>query len=175
VSRDRSVICDVPSSRYGFTWSGALIAEYEVSHDPISDDFTPDETSADNLFTLWVRTVERRYPDGTIPIFWSISCAEAGKFEYAPFQSHRPHLDEDFLTFYDWPIVRATGRPLDWRTLPIRDKGWNRRACDKGGFIPDATGWRPHIYQPSVSLPMLQTWRSLEQRARDHHESVPVR
>jgi hypothetical protein len=75
-----------------------------------------------------------------------------------PFQS--PHSGEevereDFLTFYDWPIDMVTGERLNWLTLPVVDKLWRDKRMDKGGFIQEATNWKPSILQPFVYLDSL--------------------
>ena len=74
-----------------------------------------------------------------------------------PFQfNHTLDLpDENFLSFYGWPAHSATGEQLNWLTLPVLDKRWNAKRADKGGFIQEATGWKPSILQPFVYLPGL--------------------
>ena len=55
----------------------------------------------------------------------------------------------------------ARGRPggngerLNWLLLPVEDKLWNAKQANKGGFIQEATGWKPSILQPFVYLPAL--------------------
>ena len=51
----------------------------------------------------------------------------------------------------------VTGEELNWLTLPVVDKLWNRKRADKGGFIQEATGWKPAIFQPYVYLPSLMS------------------
>jgi hypothetical protein len=71
--------------------------------------------------------------------------------------------EEDFLTFYSWPEDTKTRALLNWLTLPVVDKRWNNQRGDKGGFIQEATGWKPSILQPFVYLPTLleavRDWR----------------
>jgi hypothetical protein len=139
-------------------WEGELVAYWEVCSDPISDDYTPDEISADELLALWVTKVREDYPNGLIPIYWSVASHSNLAFERLPFQfDHNPEIGtpENFLTFYTWPENPRTGEPLNWNTVPVEDKLWNAKRGDKGGFIQQATGWKPSIYQPFVYLPAL--------------------
>jgi hypothetical protein len=55
-----------------------------------------------------------------------------------------------------------TGARLNWLTLPVVDKGWNEAQNDKGGFIQEATGWKPSALQRTVNMPTLLSacgWR----------------
>ena len=64
-------------------------------------------------------------------------------------------LPDNFLTYYTWPISSLTGEPLNWLTLPVVDKLWNDGRADKGGFIQEATRWKPAVLQPFLYLPGL--------------------
>lgn len=130
-----------------------LVAFWEVQLDPISDDYTPNEISADDLFGRWVAKVEPETANGLVPIYWSVGSPERGGgiFEQMPFQF--PHfMAEDFLTRLSWPVDSRTGERLNWLTLHVVDKRWNKSRADKGGFIQEATGWKPSILQPYVYL-----------------------
>jgi hypothetical protein len=155
----------VRSRRSDFEWQGILVADWEVHYDPISDDYTPDEISAADLLAKWVEKVRADYPTGLIPIYWYVSCPSKGEFERLPFQyDHHPHLgyEKDFLTFFTWPKSVKSGEQLNWNTLPVIDKLWNAKSANKGGFIQQATGWKPSIYQPFVYLPALLKAGGLE-------------
>jgi hypothetical protein len=138
---------------------GVLMAYWEVSLDPMSDDYTPEEISACELFKQWIQKVRNKYPKNLIPIHWPVECTAQAVFEYMPFQFE--HLtkrrNEDFLTFFTWPLNSATGERLNWLTLPVVDKLWNSKQADKGGFIQEATGWEPAILQPYIYLPSLSS------------------
>lgn len=139
-----------------YEWEGLIVAYWEVSLDPISDEYTPQEMDARELFNKWVKQACGKYPNELVPIFWFVQCEEHGKFEGMPFQfKHFPGMDEDFLTFFTWPINSVTGEWLNWLTLPVVDKLWNSKRADKGGFIQEATQWKPAILQPYVYLPAL--------------------
>lgn len=132
-----------------------LVAYWEVESDPISDDYTPDEISANDLLGRWIDRVRPKYENGLVPIHWFVESPGQGVFEQMPFQF--PHLpaEEDFLARYTWPVDPRTGERLNWLTLPVVDKLWNKQRADKGGFIQEATGWKPSISQPYVYLDSL--------------------
>jgi hypothetical protein len=139
-------------------WEGPIVAYWEVYYDPISDDYTTREIDARTLLRRWAERVKDTHPDDLVPIYWSAWSEEAAKFEAMPFQflHGRDNDAEDFLTFYHWPENAKTGAPLNWLSLPVVDKFWNEeRGGDKGGFIQEATGWKPSILQPFVYLPAL--------------------
>ncbi len=148
-----------------YEWEGSLTAYWEVSSDPISDDYTPREINARDLFDIWANQVHKQYPNNLIPIFWFVECKEQGKFAYAPFQFNhflnQTETQEDFLSIFNWPISPITGERLNWLTLPVVNKQWNIRHSDKGGFIQDATSWKPSIFQPFVYLPLLESIKDI--------------
>lgn len=119
-----------------------LHLSWEVSGDPITDDYTSDEISAQELWDKWFPEYAK---DGTAKIYWSVG--GDGTFEAAPFSVHgRPY--EHFLSIYTWPVHTDTEEPLNWARLPVRDKVWNRKRADKGGFIQELTGWKPSPFEP---------------------------
>ena len=136
-------------------WESNLLAWWEVHLDPLSDDYTPDAISAENLFDIWVSEVLKTYPGGLLPIFWSVKGYK--QFEKMPFQYDHSNLSDpdDFLTYNTWPVNIDNGEELNWLSLPVVDKGWNLKKSDKGGFIQQATGWKPSILQPFVYLKSL--------------------
>ena len=71
-----------------------------------------------------------------------------------PFQ-HENLCPTNFLDYYSSPIDCETGEKLNWLALPVEDKLWNSKCQNKGGFIQEATGWKPSILQPYVYLPAL--------------------
>ena len=129
----RPTVCIAESLQGGRRWQGELAAYREVALDPISDDYTVDEISADGLFRKWERAVRVKYPNGLVPIYWQVKCEECGIFETMPFQFAHFPLHEDFLTFHTWPTSIETGERLNWLALPVVDKLWNARRSDKGG------------------------------------------
>jgi len=159
--KSQSTIWKAESRLYGFEWEGGLVARWEVDNDSISDDYTPQEISAEELFGLRVNKVKgKRYPNELIPIYWQVvpTAIVPGrnvKPESMPFQFQSYKLGQDSLTHYTWPVSKETGEPLNWLTLPVMDKLWNDKRSDKGGFIQEFTGWKPGILQPYVYLPSL--------------------
>ena len=136
--------------RGGGERKGGLELYWEVSWDPISDDFTPDYTDADSLLERWVR----KQTDRIARVSWFVQ--GPGTFESAPFLRHPDYPDEhDFLTRYTWPTNSRTGERLRWAQLPVVDKLWNAERADKGGFIQQATGWKPGPFQTTLDWPML--------------------
>jgi hypothetical protein len=152
-----STIWKVRSRNSAYEWQGSLTAYWEVLLDPISDEYTPDEIDAHDLLDQWAEQVRKECTNELVPIYWYIECTSEGKFERMPFQpNHTPGVpDENFLTFYTWPINSRTGQRLNWLTLPVQDKSWHVKRADKGGFLQEATGWKPSILQPYVYLPAL--------------------
>jgi hypothetical protein len=146
----------------GTEWRGELGLDWEVNTTAYSDDFTPDETDAYELWDLWMREYGRTYEHkqlgkGWIPIYWSVKGLGALRIhEQAPFANE--FLDEEtenFLTHFTWPKNEDTGTDLRWTTLPVVDKQWLPGHADKGGFVQEATGWKPGALQPVVYLPNL--------------------
>ncbi|MBC2868546.1 hypothetical protein H1R13_27335 [Streptomyces mexicanus] len=45
-----------------------------------------------------------------------------------------------------------TGERVNWMRLPVMDRGWNGTTADKGGFIQEATGWKPSPLQPTMDF-----------------------
>ena len=133
-----------------------LVAYWELEGEAISEDYTPENMSAVDLLALWYSRYGNTIERGLIPIYWFVSCSAHGIFESMPFQhAHVPEVGENFLTHYDWPVDPKTGVQLNWLTLPVVDKRWNRKQAAKGGFIQEATGWKPGILQTFVALKSL--------------------
>lgn len=143
----------------GYEVNGDLELSWEVHGDPISDDYAgADDISAVDLLHRWT---ERYYPDaiaetlygpGAVKIHWFI----AGEpFEGAPFSPDVWMLDseEDFLTFFTWPTATGTGERVNFNTLHVKDKVWTEDHWNKGGFIQEATGWKPSPFQPAMYVP----------------------
>jgi hypothetical protein len=148
----------VRSRQYDFEWEGPLEAYWEVEGDPISDDYTPDEVDARELLVNWAKQYGDSHPDGLIPIHWFVISEEAGQMEAMPFEYDHLHGEypiENFLNHFDWPVHATTGKPVNWLTIPVVDKRWNAKKASKGGFIQEATGWKPSILQPFVYVPAL--------------------
>ncbi len=137
-----------------------LMAVWEASHDSISEGSLPGEISARELLGKWTYTVTKEYPNGLIPIYWSVEVEGADVRAVTPFpsqfdHSHGQKVRDDFLTRFTWPMDTKTGDFLNWLTLPVKDKLWRPQQANKGGFIQEATQWKPSILQPFVYLQSL--------------------
>jgi len=143
--------------RSSFEKVGPLELVWELAGDPISDYYLAEETSADELWSQWIRWVrdgEHYHSDLGAPwvlISWGVSGSEEGTYEYAPHQ-HAPFDGDNFLTFYMHPVNADTGERVNWLRLPVVDKLWRPGRSDKGGFIQEVSGFKPHALQPAVDL-----------------------
>ena len=161
---DRQLLWNFRHVERGHECTAHLTAVWEADFDSMSDDFDPLEISASSLFMRWARRVSKKYTDGLIPISWfvDVSGGNCKTFEFMPFQLvHFPmSVEKDFLTFFTWPQNANSGDLLNWFELPIADKLWHSTqagtGADKGGFIQEATGWKPSILQPYLYLPSLE-------------------
>ncbi len=144
------------------TPSGTVIKSHlwltwEVAGDPISDRYAPNEISAFGLLLEWFEEMIEQQITAA-PITWFIE-GDVGVFEYAPGAPNNSD-DDDFSTHYRYVARPRGGRgnrreQLTPGALPIADKLWEPGRGDKGGFIQSATGWKPHVYQPSVDVAFL--------------------
>jgi hypothetical protein len=153
------------TSRTGMQTVGEFELVYEVELDPISDDYYWDDVDPKQLFNSWVKQVERKHgTDGFVPIYWFVSgpCLfESAHLEQHGYESPRG----GFLSYYREP-VDANGRTIPLDELPVQAKKWSAKQCDKGGFLPVATGWTPSAFQHEVSIQMLKS------KARRRHWAI---
>lgn len=147
-----------------FTRTGPLWLYWEVHHDPISDDWLIRDIPADELWRIWLTRsprdehAESLYGPGAFGISWFIE--GTGTLEAAPFQAPEAMPFGNFLTHYTWPVHPETRVPLQWSRLPVIDKVWRTANqpelyATKGGFIQEATGWKPAPLQPFVDVRQL--------------------
>lgn len=147
-----------------FSRETTLWLEYEVAGSIVGDEYDLAEYPADLMLEEYVRQVDsgklqdaNGLPEGHRHITWSIHGSNLGG-ELAPFQPDRwsdmPE-HEDFLTFFQWPKSAVDGVKLNFLQLPVRDMAWNKQQRDRGGFIQEATGWKPAAFQPTLWLPGL--------------------
>ena len=151
----------------GHTFSDELVLHWEPNGSPISDDYLPEEASALELWKRWMdeyadaahRDWPTLYRPGEVPILWSVTTPSVvGVFEPAPHTVDRrgasnPYrLRENFLTHYTDPVHAETGEPLNWARLPVLDRGWSVEHVDKGGFVQEASGWKPSPLQEVMDV-----------------------
>lgn len=129
---------------------------WELNGSTISDDYWAHEITAYDLWREWRGWLDDRggYDDTMgkpwVHIYWYVEPAS----EMAPFE-HNPLLGEDFLTFFTWPLNAETGERLNWNRVPVADVRWTPDQSDKGGFVQEATGWKPSPLQPHVNVDTL--------------------
>jgi hypothetical protein len=95
----------------------------------------------------------RQYPDDSAAIHWSVVGEHIGS-EFAPFVE-RAISNENFLTFYTWPVDEA-GNRLRWFDLPVLDKLWREGDTETGGFIQEFTGWKPSPFQQQMDVALIE-------------------
>lgn len=141
------------SRRHGADRIGELALLWFVYNDALSDDYDSSEVDARDLWRIWRdknpidEQAESRWGEGAVRISWLVS--GDASFEGAPFAVDiSGYESETFLDHYTNPIEVATGDPIQWTRLPVEDKVWREDRSDKGGFIQEATGWKPSPLQP---------------------------
>ncbi len=128
---------------------------WELNGDPMSDDYLPEEASAPELWSKWVS----HYGEPVMPIYWYV--AGPAKFEFAPRDLQPQHQggdqqrDADFLTYYTVPVTGDDDEVIQWSRLPVVDKLWRPNETSKGGFIQEATGWKPSPLQSYADISVL--------------------
>jgi hypothetical protein len=148
--------------RYGNQRHGTLSLVWQLTGDSFSDDYLPEDIDAVSLLRRWVEryypdeTSERMYGPGMVRISWWLRGSDGTGIERAPFSpdTYGEPDREDFLGFYSWP-EDDQGRWCNFYTLPVEDRLWRRGRADKGGFVQEATGWKPSPMQPCVYIPGL--------------------
>ena len=130
-----------------------MAAVWEASLDPMSDDYTPNEISASDLFAKWARRVTEEYQNGMIPLHWFVEVNGPNIKTFERIPSQFDHFAgkfvsrRDFLDIFSWPVDMETGEALNWMTLSVVDKLWRKGQADKGGFIQ---GHRLDAFGPSA-------------------------
>src|SRR5690242_5845898 len=103
------------------TFESTLCLWWELNGDSITDDYLPEEESAEALWRRWVEN----YAKATMPILWYVYSTDAAKFEAAPFA---PQLDAEgrgWLTYYSWPVsADEEETPVRFTELHVADKLW---------------------------------------------------
>lgn len=148
------------SRRSGYRRTVPLGLYWELDGDPMSDDWRIEEIGARDLYDQW----RRRYPmDHNAEALWGPGAYEIhwfvvgpGVIELAPLPKLRASGLPNFLDSFTWPNNPNTGS-LRWTRLPVVDKGWSAQALNdglatKGGFIQEATGWKPSALQRMVNI-----------------------
>lgn len=151
------------SKRSGYERTVQLALFWEPDGSAMSDDYAPDGADAQELWRMWVDRYGDKYHQDRadlyapwhVPVYWYVtSVGGGGTFEAAPHQALPPDYapSGDFLADFTHPVHAATGEPVNWLRLPVLDRGWNAKQADKGGFIQEATGWKPSPLQPVMDV-----------------------
>lgn len=166
-----------PGNRWTFSYKGngfeqteELVLYAEPNGSTITDDYLAEDITAAELWRMWVTEwadeYHKRWPDlyrpGEVHITWFVTRPSIdGIFEGAPHvrdwrtlpgTANAGFEQEDFLTHYTHPVHAVTGERLNWLRLPVVDRGWHAKASNKGGFIQQATGWKPSPLQPTMDV-----------------------
>ncbi|MDY7101203.1 MAG: hypothetical protein S0880_08450 [Actinomycetota bacterium] len=123
-----------------------------------SENWVPAEIDAAGLLRLWAARVGRDGDVLTI-VWWVVMERRFGRqlvvdrwpVRRPPAVLGRPSFSDVFSV----PVSERTGDVVDWHRVPVLDKRWVRDRVDPGGFIQEATGWKPTALQPSVRLTTL--------------------
>ncbi|MEU2800242.1 hypothetical protein [Streptomyces sp. NPDC007117] len=152
------------SKRTGYARTVRLALYWEPDGSTMSGDYLPEETDAAQLWRMWVDRHGNRchqddpgvYDPWHVPIHWIVTSGDpdSGTPATAPHQTapHVPLFGKDFLGHFTHPIHAETGELVNWLRLPVRDLGWNEEQVDEGGFIQEATGWKPSPLQPFMDV-----------------------
>ncbi|GGP83728.1 hypothetical protein ACWDY7_26770 [Streptomyces calvus] len=137
----------------------------------LTDSHLPEETPATALWQKWLKEANHyheQWPDlfrpGEVHLAWKVITAPPathGIIEGAPYtrderrmraETHTDDLRETFLTWYTHPVHAESGERLNWLRLPVADRGWNDDRADPGGFVQEATGWKPSPLQLAMDV-----------------------
>ncbi|WP_331756476.1 hypothetical protein [Streptomyces microflavus] len=170
------------SKQSGYTHTEELALVAEPSGTTLTDDYSPDEVGAHDLWKRWVDqhadALHKEWPDqyrpGEVHITWGITGPDRNAVsEYAPHARRYPEprlspaeekayrtmfgedggkFQEDFLTHFTHPVHAVTGERINWLRLPVLDSGWNTTRANQGGFIQELTGWKPSPLQPTMDV-----------------------
>jgi hypothetical protein len=136
------------SRRSDFEQTVDLRLAWEVTGDPVSDYYTPEESSAAELWSIW----RGQYPEDRLDIAWFVRGDNVA--EFAP-RAGLGASGDDFLTYFTWP-VDTDGNLLRWTDLPVEDKLWNSVGANKGGFIQEHSGWKPSPFQQQMDVAVIE-------------------
>jgi hypothetical protein len=144
----------------GENLEGSIEIDWELDlSSTMSENYTLDNISAHDLFREWSDEVEKKYPNGLIPISWfvQVNGPDLDICEQMPFQFEDTPDEKrgNFLAFYTQPINSVTKTSLKWWAMPVKDKYWSSNQHDKGGFVQQATGWKPSVLDPYIDLHVL--------------------
>ena len=155
IDAHKSLTC-VLTSRYGFSHTQPLWLYWEVNGDPITDDYYVEERSAQQLYRDWRRKVK----SSRERVYWYVEgdgvfeSAQPGMYDVDVIDPSRDHW---FGSYYQQPLEERSRAIVPLQCLPVIDKHWCSSAIGgevgmKGGFMQEATGWKPQPFQRWVDL-----------------------
>jgi len=92
---------------------------------------------------------------------WWVAAMQDGPHSWTARQAIDYHREHSFTTYFTEPYDPETGDAVRWHALPVIDKVWREHDLpkgphtSKGGFIQEATGWKPSAFQPYVNVELL--------------------
>ena len=161
VTYDPETLWTFRNKKNGIEKRERLLLRWEPNYSTIGEDYTPGDLSAADVWHRWIKAVNWQkeadrlgLPLGNVGIHWLVE--DAG--EAAPFWDVED--DEDFLTWFTWPVNDA-GERVQWTRCPVLDYTWNEQDWYPSGFIQSATGWKPSPLQRAMDLVQIARASSL--------------
>ncbi|WP_208865611.1 hypothetical protein [Streptomyces viridochromogenes] len=158
-------------SKNGYVHTEELALSWLVGRaGPICEDPSAEGQPADVLWRYWAKDANHyheRWPEafrpGEVHISWRVvsPTPDSGVFEGAPYTRDPRHLprqsqvdeeQDDFLAHYSFPTHAVSGERLNWLRLPVLDRAWREDREDVGGFVQEASGWKPSPLQLAMDV-----------------------
>lgn len=120
-----------------------------------SENWVPSEVDAAGLLRLWAAHAGRDGDLLTIS-WWVVMERRFGRqreIDRWPVATPAAVLGRSsFSDIFSTPLSERTGDVVEWDRIAVVDKSWVRGRTDPGGFVQEATGWKPAPLQRSVRL-----------------------
>ncbi len=147
------------SRKSGFEKVTTLWLYPELDYSTCVDD--ADDQSGAGQLAFYLDNLRRARPEyweaDAVPIYWFVR-GDPGITEQAPNNADERSLDKHFLTSFTPPVDAATGEPLNWWRLPVRN--------DRSPEFAKALGWLPSPFQEFAPLRSIVTNATVETRRR---------
>lgn len=176
---DPEPIWEWRSRSTGVLRRGPLYLHWKADGDEVGHACDPAEIDAASVWALWLDKLaatdrlDTIAGPGWVRLYWfarglrvgsfpTVSPDVAGDMLTTPemvdtFNTERFLMakHQAFLDHFTWPVEAATGMPVNWLRLPVPDKYWNTDRVSSGGFVQEATGWKPAPLQPFIHIPTM--------------------